>query len=118
MKEKTDHSDASSRLNMICGLPRRHFYGFRGILSMVLILILVLILIAVIVLVSITKSKEKSQAKISPLRNPSMAALSWEVLAGVKHHRVYYQEESNAILESAWSSNGTAWKEFVVAERR
>jgi hypothetical protein len=44
-----------------------------------------------------------------------MAATQWLDLEGQRHYRVFYQDQNNAILESAWESNATSWKASVVA---
>lgn len=44
-----------------------------------------------------------------------LAATQWSDREGVKHYRVYFQDEKNAILESAWDSNSTGWTVSTVA---
>jgi hypothetical protein len=44
-----------------------------------------------------------------------MAAMQWLDLEGKIHYRMYFQDPTKAILESAWDSNSTGWKVSVVA---
>lgn len=118
-KEKLQSEAVTSRRQVVCGLPVRRFYAIFGILTF-----LVLIVVTVTTSVSVRKHNSRKDATrsslnaVSPLRNPSMAALSWKDQVGVYHHKVYYQDETNSILESAWNSSQdmSIWKQAVVAD--
>ncbi|KAI9711792.1 MAG: hypothetical protein M1820_001937 [Bogoriella megaspora] len=42
--------------------------------------------------------------------NSGLAALQWKSDDGSSHYRVYYQDSSNAIKESAWDSGSSTWQ--------
>lgn len=116
--EKVQHGAGKPRPRAICGLPLRRFY------TLVATAFAILVVIVVAISVSVSKRNSRKQAArarldtVPPLKNPSMAALSWKDQRGIDHYKVYYQDESNAILESAWNSTQTQanWKHAVVAD--
>lgn len=108
----------NSRPRTICGLTLRKFYALVGIAFVILIAVIVAVSISVTKRHSSTQAGRASQNGIPTLRSPSMAALSWKDQRGVDHYKVYYQDESNSILESAWNSTQTfpSWKHAIVAD--
>ncbi|KAE9968727.1 hypothetical protein EG328_007293 [Venturia inaequalis] len=117
-EDKTVDGTGKPQPRTICGLSLRRFYTLVGIAFV--------ILVAVIVAVSVTVSKHHSRKQgagtrlntAHSLKNPSMAALSWEDQKSIQHYKVYYQDESNSIWESSWNSTQTSpkWKHALVAD--
>jgi hypothetical protein len=83
--------------------------------------VIILLLLGILIWIGVKKSTKAADSTLVSKNNdalPStlgMAALQWSDLAGIKHHRVYFEDTSNAILESAWDSNASKWQTTVVA---
>ena len=47
-----------------------------------------------------------------------MAAIQWTDLNGTAHKRVYYQDQNNKIVESAWDNSSTfdAWEVNTISD--
>jgi hypothetical protein len=64
-----------------------------------------------------TPSPTNSPPNTRPIyQNSGLAAMQWVDLNNTNHYRVYYQDASNAIMESAWDSNGTTWQVSQVSD--
>lgn len=117
-KEEANHETGTPPQRTIYGLPLRKFYALLGTAFVLLIAIILA------VAVSVTEHRSRKQAArtrlnaVPLLKNPSMAASWWEDPPGVDHYKVYYQDESNSIWESAWNSTQKVpqWKHALVAD--
>ena len=81
-------------------------------------LFLLIIVIATVVTWDSLKKKAARRANFrkskSVITSP-MAALQWLDLVNVRHYRLYFQNQTNALLEAAWDSNNPHWRSTLMA---
>ena len=63
-------------------------------------------------------SSIKPSITSTPYANTGMAAVQWTDLNGTAHKRVYYQDQNNKIVESAWDNSSTfdAWEVNTISD--
>ena len=101
---------------------KRRIYGWRRRMFFVLLVVVLVLLIAAIVgggVGGTLAAHNRAKAATTPMQhtlpatrpsyaNTGLAAMQWIDLNGTLHKRLYYQDHSNMIRESAWD-NSTAF---------
>jgi hypothetical protein len=118
-------TDPESKNRLICGLQPRTFW----IISVISLFLLLAAAVGGGVGGSLAAKKHRNHrpastpsattgpTKIRPVyQNTGLAAMQWVDLDGINHYRVYYQDASNAVQESAWDSNDTSWQVSQVSD--
>ena len=118
MNEK-GFSDTHRARRTICGLPSKTFWC--SVISAALT-IAVVVGLAVGVTVGLhnahLKHEKASSSSSSQASSPatginngsSLAAIAFNDTLGVRHHRIYYQDEAGNIKESSWNTSTNRWQ--------